>query len=261
MFETVAPQTFGKQSRKILYETLPVSIAIHLLAIAGWMVSTIWQVGFPLESPKHSAMYNLLEPPAPPPPPPPPAAPKKVAAQQVQSPVVQHVQQELVAPTIIPDTIPLVLNTPPVVVEPVVEGVDGGIEGGVVGGVVGGQVGGVIGGEVGGQAGGVIGGIIDDGRVHVQRDKKLPMFPLSQVYPAYPEEGRLRNWEDECVVRYVIGKDGRVKEVSIVKHAQHDTFEKEAIRAIRHWRFRPMVKDGVAQEVVHELTVFFRLDS
>ncbi|HEX7150952.1 MAG TPA: TonB family protein [Thermoanaerobaculia bacterium] len=261
MFETVAPASFGKDSRRIFYETLPLSIAIHLLAVAGWMVSTIWQVAFPSHSPKMTAMYSLLEVPPPPPPPPPPAAAKRVAPSTPSAPV-QQVPTEVVAPTIIPETIPLVLDTPPVtVVEQPAEGVEGGVEGGIIGGVAGGHVDGVEGGQVGGQIGGTIGGIIDDGRVHVERDKKLPMYPLSQVYPGYPEEARLRGWEDECVVRYVIGTNGRVKEASIIKHAQKDVFEKEALKAIRNWRFRPLIKNGVAQEVVHELTIFFRLNT
>ena len=32
-----------------------------------------------------------------------------------------------------------------------------------------------------------------------------------------------------------------------------------AVQAIRHWRFRPMIAESVTVEVVHELTVRFRL--
>ena len=70
---------------------------------------------------------------------------------------------------------------------------------------------------------------------------------------------RVRSWEDELVVRYVIGKDGRVKEVIIVQPPQRDIFVDGTVRAIRSWRFKPMIKDGERQEVVHELTVYYRL--
>jgi len=99
-----------------------------------------------------------------------------------------------------------------------------------------------------------------DGRVHIARDKKLPMLPLSQVYPNYPEDARMRAWEDELVVRYVIGKDGRVKEVTIISAPQRDVFVDGTVRAIRSWRFKPMIKDGERMEVVHELTVYYRLN-
>ena len=31
------------------------------------------------------------------------------------------------------------------------------------------------------------------------------------------------------------------------------------LKAIKNWRFRPMIKDGERQEVVHELTIYYRL--
>ena len=63
------------------------------------------------------------------------------------------------------------------------------------------------------------------------------------------------------LVRYIIGKDGRVKMVEILAHAQYKKFDDAAMKAIRFWRFRPMIKDGQPVEVVHELTVNFKLDA
>ena len=86
------------------------------------------------------------------------------------------------------------------------------------------------------------------------------MVPLSQVYPSYPEDARMRSQEDALVVRYVIGKDGRVKEVMVISPPQNQDFVDGTLRAIRSWRFKPMIKDGERQEVVHELTVYYKLD-
>jgi periplasmic protein TonB len=97
--------------------------------------------------------------------------------------------------------------------------------------------------------------------VHVPRDANLNMFPLSKTFPIYPERARMQRWEDQLVVRYVIGKNGRVKEVIILESASRKIFDEATVDAIRHWRFRPMMKDGEAQEVVHELTVYFRLNA
>ena len=105
--------------------------------------------------------------------------------------------------------------------------------------------------------GGVVGGeggvVVESDTVVVERDKPLPMFPLSQVYPTYPEEARLRAWEDQLVVRYVIGKNGRVKEVTVISAPERPVFIDVTLKAIKNWRFRPMIKDGERQEVVHEL--------
>ena len=248
MFETVAPETFRKRSRRLFYETLPLSITIHALAIAGAVGATQWAVVFPDHSPRLNAQYSLLSIPDPPPPPPPPAQPKP--QQQVAPPRVPD--NQIVAPTVIPDTIPVLqpeLQQPVAEVPAVEQGVEGGIEGGIVGGIVAAQVATLPTGPV----------KAEDGRVHIERDAKLPMVAVRQEYPMYPEDARMKGIEDSLVVRYVIGKDGRVKEVKVIDAPKYQQFADAAVKAIRYWRFQPLLENGAAEEVVHELTVYFQL--
>lgn len=267
MFESVAPETFVPRSRKIFYESLPASIAVHVAVAALIVVAGTWRVSFPNESPRMTTMYTLSLPPSPPPPPPgPAAAPKPVATPKTAQQVVK--KEEIVAPTVIPDEIPVVLpvevTKPTIDLIPVtteVAGTVGGIEGGVGAGDGGNGTGtGSPGGMPGGMPGGVDGGIPPD-TVVIKRHQPLPMSmtPLSMVYPFYPEEARQRGWEDAVTVRYVIGKDGRVKTVTVLEAPQRPLFEKTVVKAISHWRFRPLVKNGVKHEVIHELVVNFRL--
>lgn len=256
MFETVAPEKFVPRSRLIFYESLPVSLAVHGLVIAGCLIAAVWNVTFPNQSPRFVRSYQLVTIPDPPPPPPPPAPPKSAPVQpQNLAPVKM---EQIVAPTVIPDIVPVVTDLPPVEVTSTV-GVANGVEGGIPGGVVGGTPTGIQGGDLGGQTGGVIGGIPKDAPVIIERDKPLPMYPVSQVYPKYPEDARLRHWEDQLVVKYTIGKDGRVHEVIVLTPPERPVFAEVAVKAIRNWRFRPLIKDGEAKEVIHELTVYFKL--
>ncbi|HYC60152.1 MAG TPA: TonB family protein [Thermoanaerobaculia bacterium] len=266
MFESVAPETFVPRSRKIFYESLPASIAVHVAVAALLVVAGTWNVTFPNESPHMTTMYTLALPPSlPPPPPAAAAAPKPVATPKPEQQVVVK-KEEIVAPTIIPDEIPVVL--PPQETKPVIDlvpvaidvsGIVGGIEGGVGSGGNG-SGDGAPGGMAGGMPGGVEGGIPPD-TVVIKRHQPLPMSmtPVSMVYPFYPEEARQRGWEDAVTVRYVIGKDGRVKTVTVLEAPQRPVFEKTVVKAISHWRFRPLVKNGVKHEVIHELVVNFRL--
>lgn len=205
------------------------------------------------------AAYMLLEPPALPPPPPPPPPPK--AAQKVDPVEKPNPTYQLLAPTVIPDAIPMVEPEP--YVQAPVEGVEGGVEGGIEGGVVGGEIGGQADGILGGEVGGTVGSIVppDDGRVVVPRDATLRMHALSKTFPMYPENARIRGWEDDVVVRYVIGTDGKVKDVVILNGSSHKIFDEITLNAIRYWRFRPMIKDGKPVEVVHELTIRYRLNA
>jgi protein TonB len=253
MFETSRPQ-FSSRGRWLFYETLPVSIALHAIVIVAFIVSTVWKVEFPRNSPKMYLAFQLSD--APPPPPPPPRAVAKARATPVL-PQAAKPPDEIVAPSIVPEAIPIVENE---IVTPLVEEAPGAVEGGVDGGIDGGQIGGVI--------GGVIGSVVTpdpapgppgDGRVHVGRDVPLDLPIVSQVYPSYPSDMATRGIEDTLVVRYIIGKDGRIKDVILLEPPKRKEFEKPTLRAIRLWRFRPMVRDGERVEVEHELTVRYRL--
>lgn len=255
MFETVVPETFETRSKRLFYETLPVSIGLHVVGFSLAAAATLWNVVFPTESPRVSVTYSLTRVPDPPPPPPPPRAePRPVPIKTPPPPPLPIAQ--IVAPTVIPETIPEVIPPPPeppppVVAAPVV----------VAEAVPGGSADGVIGGELAGKVFGIKGGIAfgADGRVHVERDEKLPMASVEQVYPRYPAEAQKKRMEGTVIVRYVIGTNGRVKEVEVIDPGPDKMFDEAAVEAIRLWRFRPFVKDGKRVEVVHELAVNFEL--
>lgn len=258
MFETVVPARTSRTNRSALYEALSFSLVVHGLVACGALMSNLWKVTFPSASPLYTVSFILAGPP-PPPPPPPPAKP--IEQKPEMTAAKNLMAADVLAPTVIPDEIPVVKpQSIPVSAFAAATGVTGGVEAGVDRGAAGG----IFGGDVGGKTGGTIGGVVleepPDGRIHIARDRKLPMVPLSQVYPTYPEDARIRSWEDELVVRYVIGKDGRVKDVSIVSPPERDLFIDVTLRAIRFWRFRPFVKDGERWEVVHEMTVYYRLN-
>jgi len=248
MFETSRPQD-PKRTRLFFFELLPVSLAFHGCILAAVILASIWNVTFPSQSPKMFLAFQLANTPPPPPPPPPPAArPQSVVKLIVKPP------EEIVAPTVVPDEIPILENDAP---PPEDEAVEGGVEGGIAGG------------ELGGVVGGVEGSVVpavpppppppSDGRLHVARDEPLELEIVSQPYPTYPSRAASQGWEDRVVVRYVIGRNGRVKEVTILEPPVRKDFEEPTLKAIRSWRFRPHIQEGQRVEVVHELTVFFRL--
>jgi len=261
MFETVATASVSR-SRRLLYETLPVSIALHVAAAAIAVGVSLWKVEFPLQSPRYVTAYSLIAIPDPPPPPPPPPPPQPVTAAQ-PPPSTQSVAvtappvpvEEIVAPTVIPDTIPIVTNSLTQLATTAIAAP------GVASGVPGGSKEGQPGGEIGGKLHGITGGIQfpDDGRVYIERGQPLPLLALTQEYPAYPAEMKKKRVEDSVIVRYVIGTDGRIKEVTVIDPAKEPIFNEVTVNAIRRWRFRPMKKDGKPAEVVHELLVNFEI--
>jgi len=259
MFETVVPETYQVRSKKLLYETLPLSVAVHALAFFGAILGASWNVAFPTNSPALSATYSLTslpEPPPPPPPPPKPAEAVPVAPKVAIAPPPLPQALEL-APRVIPDMVPKIeLAPPPPRPVPVAQASSAN-----VGGSAEGSLEGKLGGQIGGHGKGLTGSLVfpDDGRVYIERDAKLPLTVLKQDYPLYPDEARDKHQEDTVLVRYVIGTDGKVKDVTILDHAKNPVFDKSTVDAISQWRFRPMMQNGKPVEVVHELTVYYQM--
>jgi len=261
MFETVAPETFRPRSRRVFYETLPVSLAVHLAGIGAAFASMIWNVVLPTQSPKMIVAYSLTQVPDPPPPPPPPPKPeaKPAVAAPKLAPPPPAAPAQIVAPTVIPDTIPEVVPPPPAVAPPPPPPVAAAAPAvadaaGTPNGMTGGQPGGI--GHVLGANGGITFG--EDGRVYVDRSVKLPLKEVVHEYPHYPDAAKKNHLEGSCLVRYTVGKNGRIIDIAILNHAVDPMFDEETLNTIRSWRYRPMMMNGKPVEVVHEVEVNYQ---
>jgi protein TonB len=253
MFETTVVESKKRSARKGSLAILPISIGLHVAAIFGAIVTTVWAVEFPTGAPSQLVLYTLAAPlPPMPPPPPPPAGGRPVVTKPVTVPA--NIQE--LAPTVIPDEIPDVLPTSTLTVSDAVDS-----EAGVLNGVEGGVEGGVLGGIVGGMAGGVLGGVVSGDPPQMLRaeyDIAKPRF-ISQMFPQYPEGARWRGIEGVVVVDYIIGKDGHVTDVKVLQEA-HPLLTKAAVAAVKRWRFRPTVVNGEPVEVIHKLSIVFALE-
>jgi protein TonB len=258
MFETVAPEAFVPRTRRVFYETLPISIAVHVVAFAAALASMIWNVVLPTQSPKLVVAYSLTQVPDPPPPPPPPPKaepPKHFLTLPKLAPPPASTQ---IAPTVIPDTIPEVVPPAPVVPPPpapapVAAPAAADAEGSPKG-MTGGQIGGTS--KTLGTAGGITFG--EDGRVYVDRTVKLPLKEVEHEFPHYPDAAKKKRLEGTCVVRYTVGKNGRIVDIAILNHAIDPMFDEETLNTIRAWRYRPMMMNGKPVEVVHEVEVNYQ---
>ena len=154
----------------------------------------------------------------------------------------------------IPDEIPEVVTAVPETME---EGIEGGVEGGIEGGTVGGVIGGVV--------GGVLTEVppprppdVPSTALVVPLGEELPLIIVNKAPPRYPYRAWRSGIQGSVLVRYIIDRRGRVREVRILEPA-HESLNNEAVSAIRTWRFQPHHVDGKAVEVVHDLRVIFEL--
>ena len=217
------------------------SLAVHAIVVAAIIVLPL-AVGEDFLPAPSDAVRAFFVPPAevalPPPPPagaralkPAPTAPRPVA------------EAKFLAPIEVPEG-----------VQPE-EGIDLGVEGGVPGGVEGGVPGGVVGGVVGGLpeappppatvAPVRVGGLI-----------RVPKL-LNRVTPAYPEIAMAARTSAMLILEAIVGADGRVQEVKVLRG--QPLFDQAAVDAVKQWRYRPLLLNGIPVPFIVTVTLSFNL--
>ena len=192
-------------------------------------------------------LTTFIVPPPPPPPPPPPAI------QRIVKPVVHIIKNgQMMAPTVIPKKIEMIKEdpTPP----------DVGVSNGVVGGVAGGSAGGVLGGIIGGVGGGpppppppkAKGPVRIGGNV-------IAANLLRQVTPIYPPIAKTAHISGTVVLHAIISKDGTIEQLEYISGPP--LLMKNAMDAVRQWRYRPTMLNGEPVEVDTTVSVVFTLGS
>jgi periplasmic protein TonB len=186
----------------------------------------------------------------------------KLAMEQITPPaiVVRNPNPKLaVEPTVvIPPQVKMASNNMPTIGDPMSHlpsgppsngtGSGGGIGSGSGGGVGSGEGPGVGPGRGGGIGGGVfrVGGGVSAPRSIFAPD------------PEYSEEARKAKYQGTCVLRLIVGPDGRPRDIKITRSLGLGLDEK-AIEAVKQWKFEPAMKDGKAVAVQISVEVSFRL--
>jgi protein TonB len=101
---------------------------------------------------------------------------------------------------------------------------------------------------------------IDPPRPPVLTKAKLDPRFADTFKPDYPPALRREGLEGSATVRVTIDERGRVIAVELVKATDPRFFEETKEQALRHWRFQPARRDGVATTSEQTMTVHFRLE-
>jgi TonB family protein len=105
-----------------------------------------------------------------------------------------------------------------------------------------------------GQGGGCCDGVFEVGGVM----KVTAPVPIYAPEPAYSEEARKAKYQGTVMVSIVVDPQGNVREIHVVKPLGMNLDEK-AIEAVRTWRFKPGLRQGVPVPVHVLVEVSFRL--
>lgn len=86
------------------------------------------------------------------------------------------------------------------------------------------------------------------------------IIPVVVIRPMYPREAAISGIEGWVKVEFTITPVGTVKDPRVVDAEPARMFNREAIRAILKWKFKPRVIDGVAVERRATQIIDFSLD-
>jgi TonB family protein len=80
---------------------------------------------------------------------------------------------------------------------------------------------------------------------------------LQKVTPSYPEQALKAGVEGAVILQAWIGKDGTIRDLKLVDGSL--LLGRAAVEAVKQWRYKPLLRNGVAVEAQTYVTVNFRL--
>lgn len=93
----------------------------------------------------------------------------------------------------------------------------------------------------------------------VLTDARINTRFADALQPSYPPGLIRQNIEGVVVVRVLVGTNGRVTDVTLVRADHPDLFSATERQARAKWRFHPATRDGVPIESWHDMTVRFEI--
>jgi protein TonB len=94
----------------------------------------------------------------------------------------------------------------------------------------------------------------------VDRTAEGDIIPVVVIRPMYPREAAMAGTEGWVKIEFTITEAGTVKNPRVVEAQPPRVFNREAIRAILKWKFKPRVVDGIAVERQATQVIDFTLD-
>jgi len=98
------------------------------------------------------------------------------------------------------------------------------------------------------------------GAVGIDRSAEGDVVPLVRINPQYPRDAQMNAIEGYVTIQFTITETGSVRDPRVIDSKPPRVFDREAIRAILRWKFKPRVVDGVAIARQATQTIEFSLD-
>ncbi|MDA7746794.1 TonB family protein [Psychromonas sp.] len=78
------------------------------------------------------------------------------------------------------------------------------------------------------------------------------VMPLHRIEPVYPRRALQRKIEGYVVLTFDIDKRGQPTNINVIDEAPPRIFNREALKALKNWKYQPKVVNGQAQEQTNQ---------
>lgn len=86
------------------------------------------------------------------------------------------------------------------------------------------------------------------------------VMPLHRIEPFYPRKALQRKIQGYVTLRFTIDRSGKPTDIEVIDAKPARIFNRDAIKALRKWRYQPKMVNGVAQErVAQEVKLEFKI--
>ncbi len=91
-------------------------------------------------------------------------------------------------------------------------------------------------------------------------DLDAPLTVLVRVPPVYPLRAKHRGVQGWVRVRFLVNEDGAVGRVTVMESQPPEVFDRNVIRCVSGWRFKPGTVEGMPVRAWAETTIRFKLE-
>jgi len=109
---------------------------------------------------------------------------------------------------------------------------------------------------------GLAGGMEVSMGMKIWNELEVDQKPVSlfRMRPIYPVQAKSRNVTGRVEFRFLVDRDGRIKDVEILEADPEGVFEQATIEAVKRWRFQPAKVKGAAVACWVQTAIDFELE-
>lgn len=82
---------------------------------------------------------------------------------------------------------------------------------------------------------------------------------VKKVTPRYPAAAARMRRQGWVIVQFTVGVDGKVHDASVADSSPRHVFDREALRAVERWEFKPALRNGTPMAVTMRKRIEFKL--